>query len=641
MDLKNNIIGQVYTPDYVSDFMVQNVKNQYLSMHGNLDHVEVLEPSAGKGIFLKSLLNMGINDITAFEIDPNLNKTLLDNYPNVKFNFTNFLGSNPNDKYDIIIGNPPYLGQNYNAPIFHELVKEFPICRKYYVGNMDLFYYFIHFGIQKLKPGGLLSYITTNYWLTKSKKTGIKYLKPHIANECYILQYIDLSKLKIFKDALGQHNCIFIFQKKNSLEKEKNINKLIQVVQVKKKNNVKFSDHQYNKLILSKVLENQDDKFIKKYTSALTNNDLAQYDNWNLLYPREVEEIITQIECYCIENENIALLGDFFSIRNGMILIKDEIFILKEYEQILTEGDDILIKINNKFTKLNPHEKRRLKKIYKSRSIIPYGYLPQELEGYVIYFNKFEFSELENGDRESQISRIYPNLTKYLKQYEQELTEILKNAKENSKDIYYPRRGSHIRQEKGNNLVDLEPLYDKSPKIFFKFISQDNEFGYTIDQYYATSDTYFLWPKKPTEFTSLFLLAYLNSNIVRFVFKSRGLAMKRSKTKIEKRIPLPILNGFKSKEKKSIIELIQLLTKLRVNLVNPISDYDAYKFTDELESISHLINTEKKSSKEMIINAINEKRPEDIQEIIDNLFYQLFDLDGKRIDYLMREYYYD
>ncbi|MCJ7652014.1 MAG: Eco57I restriction-modification methylase domain-containing protein, partial [Candidatus Lokiarchaeota archaeon] len=232
MDLKNNTIGQVYTPDYVADFMVQNVKNQYLSIYDNLDQVKVLEPSAGKGIFLKYLLNRGFNNITAFELDPNLYKILSENYPTIKFNFSNFLGSNPSEKYDIIIGNPPYLGQNYNAPIFHELVKEFPICRKFYVGNMDLFYYFIHFGIQKLKPGGLLSYITTNYWLTKSKKTGIKYLKPHIANECYILQYIDLSKLKIFKDALGQHNCIFILQKKTTLEKEKHINKPIQVVQV-------------------------------------------------------------------------------------------------------------------------------------------------------------------------------------------------------------------------------------------------------------------------------------------------------------------------------------------------------------------------------------------------------------------------
>jgi len=641
MDLKNNSIGQVYTPDYIADFMVQNVKNQYLNIHDNLDHVKVLEPSAGKGVFLKSLLNWGFNNITAYELDPNLHKTLLESYPNVIFKFTNFLGSNLNDNFDIIIGNPPYLGQNYNPQIFQELIHKYPICRKYFVGNMDLFYYFIHFAILKLKPGGLLSYITTNYWLTKSKKTGIKYLKPHIANDCYILQYIDLTRLKIFKDALGQHNCIFILQKKSGTEKDKKINKPIQVIQVKKNENVNYSEHQYINLILSEMLENHKSKFIKKYTSALKNNDLDEFGNWNLIYPREVEEIITQIELFCIGDEKIASLGDFFSIRNGLILIKDKIFILKENEQILIEEDEILININKKFTKLNSLEKKRLKKIYKSRSIVPYGYLTQELEGYVIYFDKFEFSELENGDREDQLLKIYPNLAKYLSQYERDLKEILKNANENPRNIYYPRRGSHIRQEKRNGLISLEGLYDNSPKIFFKFVSRDNVFGYAIDQYYATSDTYFLWPKKPSELTPLFLLAYLNSSTVRFIYKSRGLALKRSKTKIEDGIPLPILRNFKSKEKNSIIELIQLMTKFRVSLINPIITYDVNDFIYELKSISHLINLETNSSKEMIINAINDKREEDIQMIIDNLFYQLFDLDGKRIDYLMREYYYD
>ncbi|MBY9017769.1 MAG: Eco57I restriction-modification methylase domain-containing protein [Candidatus Lokiarchaeota archaeon] len=644
MDINKNQLGQIFTPDYMAEFMVKNVKSLYLVKQDIkiLEEVKILEPSAGKGVFLKHLISEGFINITAYEIDQKLETSLLEDYPDVKFKFDNFLGSNPNEKFDIIMGNPPYLGQNYNAKIFQELVENYSICKKYFVGNMDLFYFFIHLGIDKLKPGGLLSFITTNYWLTKSKKTGIKYLKPHITNDCYMIQYIDLSKIKIFKDAKGQHNCIFVLQKKNSNEKEKIIDKYIQVIQINKNKDPNLLDHQYNKLMFSKILDRSNHNSIKKYPSALTNNDLTQYDNWSLLYPREVKEIITQIERFCIENEKIALLGDYFSIRNGMILIKDEIFILKESEQILIEEDDILININNEFTKLNPLEKKRLKKIYKSRAIIAYGYIPQELEGYVIYFNKFEFSKLENGDRASQIYKIYPNLNKYLKQYEQDLAGILKNAKENSRDIYYPRRGSHIRQENGNGLINLEPLYDKSPKIFFKFISHDNVFGYAIDQYYATSDTYFLWPKKPIEFTSLFLLAYLNSNIVRFVFKARGLAMKRSKTKIEKGIPLPILNGFKSKEKNSVIELIQLLTKLLVNSANPISDYDVHDFNDELESTTfYLNNPEKKSFKEMIIKAINDKREEDIQAIVDNLFYQLFDLDGKRIDYLMSEYYHD
>jgi hypothetical protein len=288
---------------------------------------------------------------------------------------------------------------------------------------------------------------------------------------------------------------------------------------------------------------------------------------------------------------------------------------------------------------LNPNEKKRLKKIYKSRVIKPYGYLLEEQQGYLLFFNKSNFKHYEVEERDFQISRIFPNLSNYLKQFEQDLKEILKNAKENPFDFYFPRRGSHIRQNTDKKLVNLEPLYDDGPKIFFKFISQENVFGYTSDQYYATSDTYFLWSKKPTEFSLLFLLAYLNSKIVAFLFKSKSLAVKRSKTKIENGIPLPVLDKFMSTEKKSIIELIQLLTKWLVYSVNSFKGSDVYKFSSQLESSSYLQTAETLTSKEMIIKAMNDKNDELIQEFINNLFYQLFDLDGNRIDYLIKEYY--
>ena len=641
MDSNKNRLSQIFTPDYIAEFMVKNIKQHYFSTHNEstIDKIKILEPCAGKGIFLKHILGEGFTNTTAYELDQNLKTHLLKNYPNVKLKFENFLGSNVNEKFDIIIGNPPYLGQNYNAQIFQELVKNYSICKKYFVGNMDLFYFFIHLGIEKLKPGGFLSFITTNYWLTKSKKTGIKYLKPHIANDCFMIQYIDLSRIKIFKDAKGQHNCIYVLQKKNLLEKEEITDKIIQIIQVNKNEDPNLLDHQYNKLLFSNILDRSNHNSIKKYTSGLTNNDLSGQSNWNLLYPRDIKEIIMQIESFCIKNKNLNLLGDYFSIRNGLILIKDEIFILKENDQLAFEGDDILIKINDKFTKLNPLEKSRLKKIYKSRAVKPYGYLLEEQEGYLLFINKSNFEQFEIGERENQISKIYPNLSKYLKQFEQDLKETLENANENRNDFYFPRRGSHIRQTRDKGLVNLEPLYDNGPKIFFKFISQENIFGYALDQYYATSDTYFLWSKKPTELSLLFLLAYLNSKIVTFLFKSKSLAVKRSKTKIENGIPLPTFSAFKSKEKHSIVELIQFLTKWFVYSADPDLQSDIHKFSSQLESNHYFSTTENLTFKEMVIKAMNANDEDYIQEYINNLFYQLFDLDGNRIDYLIKEYY--
>ena len=200
----NESIGQIFTPNYIAKFMVNNVLKFLGDKKKNPCDLKVLEPSVGEGIFLKYLIKNNFSDISAYEIDDCLKDHLLSNYSNVKFKFENFLGSNLNEKFDLIIGNPPYLGQNYNAEIFQEYIKKYPVCEKYFVGNMDIFYYFIHLGILKLNAGGFLSFITTNYWITKSEKTGIKLLKPHILDECNILQYIDLTNMKLFPGAMAR-----------------------------------------------------------------------------------------------------------------------------------------------------------------------------------------------------------------------------------------------------------------------------------------------------------------------------------------------------------------------------------------------------------------------------------------------------
>jgi hypothetical protein len=67
--------------------------------------------------------------------------------------------------------------------------------------------------------------------------------------------------------------------------------------------------------------------------------------------------------------------------------------------------------------------------------------------------------------------------------------------------------------------------------------------------------------------------------------------------------------------------------------------YNIYKYISQLESFHYLHTPENIPNKEMITKAMKEKDDDYIQEIINNLFYQLFDLDGNRIDYLIKEYY--
>jgi len=571
INLKNNSIGQIFTPEYIAEFMVKNIvklikdQNLFKNKQQSLSNLRILEPSAGKGVFLKFLIEYKFSNITAYEMDINLKHRLMKSYPTVKFEFKNFLGSDLNDSYDMIIGNPPYLGQNYNAEIFQNYVKKYPICAKYFVGNMDLFYFFIHLGILKLNPGGLLSFITTNYWITKSDKTGIKLLKPHILDDCYFIQYIDLRKLKIFKDATGQHNCIFILRKKTDQEKLRYVNKPIQVIQITKNRNSNHFDEKFNTMIFKQVLLRNDNRNIRKYRSAITNNDLKPDRSWNLVYPVEIKEIVDNIEKKCVVNGKISYLKDKFIVRNGLIFIKDDIFILNEGKNLKIEKQDVYIKINKIFTKITDAEKQRLKKIYKSKLIKSYGYIEGEHIGFAIYFNKNEFNGANIKERNRFFKEKYPNLIQYLKQYKTELRNILVNAKENPNDYFFPRRGTFIRSnEKKSNesLIDLEPFYESDKKIFFKYISNDNIFGYSKSSYFATSDTYFLWPRlNQKSIDYIFILAYLNSKLVRFLFNAKNIRLKRSKTKLEDDLPIPFIENFISEIDRKKISLIKKLTK--------------------------------------------------------------------------------
>jgi len=641
--IKDNRIGQIFTPSYIAEFIINNIISFIINSRKDIPTLRILEPSVGEGIFLKYLLENNLFNITAYEMDNKLKETLLESYPNIKFKFENFLGSDPNEKFDLIVGNPPYLGQNYNADLFQDYKKKFPICNKYFVGNMDLFYYFIHLGIEKLNPGGILTFITTNYWITKSKKTGIKLLKPHVLEECYLLQYLDLSHLKLFEGAKGQQNCIFVLQKKTEQEKIQKLNKNIEIIQLFGNKKIGQKDKTFNERAFKELTNKKEMGNVKRYLSALTNNDLKKDESWNLIYPKEVKIIVDKIEHFCKIDGKIALLKDYFIIRNGLILIKDSIFILNEGIDLTIQNNDYFIHISGELLKLNEFEKTRLKKIYKSKSIESYGYNHENFVGYVIYFNKDEFKSQTTDKRNLLLKKKYPNLSKFILQFEKKLREILINAKENPNDIYFPRRGSFIRQYGGGdkeNLIDLEPLYDKAEKIFIKFISKDNIFGYSNTSYYATSDTYFLWPKfQEDKFDFLFILAYLNSKIVHFLFKAKNISIKRSKTKLEQGLPIPNLSNFENKEKEAIIELIKTLT-------NYLVDKSGEKFNKNIESsIEKLFTSDYYSSikynalKEKVIRALRENDSKGIQTTINNLLFQLFDLDEDLINNLLKEYY--
>lgn len=120
MKLKENssaqkLRGGYYTPEILADFILKNVKAK--------KNLKILEPSCGDGAFIESIVkNIDIDNIQVVDaieiIREEAEKVRLKNLGN-KYNILNedFLGYYHNNcsdkKYDLILGNPPYIRYQY------------------------------------------------------------------------------------------------------------------------------------------------------------------------------------------------------------------------------------------------------------------------------------------------------------------------------------------------------------------------------------------------------------------------------------------------------------------------------------------------------------------------------------------------
>lgn len=170
--LKNSVLTSFYTPPEVIQALSTALHEQ------NFQYQRVLEPSAGTGNFIAHL-QQNNTSITAFEKDLLTGKIVTHLYPSAQVKIKGFenIEERQNNSFDIISSNIPF----GDISVFDlSFSRSSDLAKQQAVKNIHN--YFFLKGLETLKEGGLLAYITSQGVLNSLKNRPIREAMMHQAH---------------------------------------------------------------------------------------------------------------------------------------------------------------------------------------------------------------------------------------------------------------------------------------------------------------------------------------------------------------------------------------------------------------------------------------------------------------------------
>jgi len=301
-------LGQVYTPIKIIDEML----TQIFTIKTIDRNTTILDPSCGGGYFLiesfvkiknlclenvddkyileHMLYGIDIDDFSIFLTKMGLlfscqcSKVNF-NVFNIDFLIDSFDLNNVNN-FDIIIGNPPYIGHKNSSAKYKKALYE-----KYsdvFYDKADISYCFFKKSKDLLSPNGIVSFITSRYFM---EALFADRLRLFLINNFYIVSLLDYSGINIFKDVMVSSAVITL------------------------------SNIAGNKNEFSYVKYTEDNCFIEKFNFS---QDKLKNTGWIILNDVD-EQLFNKIES--ISNTYIK---DVCTIKQGIITGLDKAFIVDE-----------------------------------------------------------------------------------------------------------------------------------------------------------------------------------------------------------------------------------------------------------------------------------------------------------------------
>lgn len=380
------------------------------------------------------------------------------------------------EKFDIVIANPPYIGEKGNKSTFRK-IKESPLGKKYGQGKMDYFYYFFHLAIEIAKFNGVICFITTNYYPTA---TSAFLLRQEFKNHTNVIKLINFNELKIFKSAAGQHNMITLLVKGNP-----NPEQMVDTCVTNRQGEATAS-------LLTTILNwsDSDTEYFKIPQSELYRGarlDIVMKSG------RAVDAVLDALATSALK------LKDAAKISEGLQTGANSVFVFNDVPEVLF-GDEV---IASDF----------IKPFLKNSDLLQFGTKPPKQK--VLY--------LPPGIKIDN----YPKILNYLKSHKDLLESRAQIVRSGQPwyQLLWPRD---------------QKVFEMSPKIITPYRSKLNLFFYTEKTFYGGTDTYFIYSNNSQHLKALaaFLNSKLGLVWFKNIGKVKGQIMELTGDNIAS-FPLP------------------------------------------------------------------------------------------------------
>lgn len=302
------INGAFFTPQYIVDYIITNIAPHKSS--------KIIDPSCGSGAFLLGIIRYYVKEfhksvtdiikenlygIDILAYNTRRSRLLIMLYAlmqgeiieeeNIKVYTADSLKYEWPNKFDAVIGNPPYVKfQDLNNLTRNFLTTSYQTTR---TGTYNLYFAFFELGLKLLNDNGRLGYITPNNYFTS---LSAEPLRVFFENNKSVYKIVDFDSTKIFD--VQTYTAISFLDKKN--------NKCIQYARIER--------------------GETPDKFLTDITFTPNFYTDLNRKKWRLLCGDERKNI------NIIENCGIAL-GSLMNICVGIATLKDDVYFIDPFKE--------------------------------------------------------------------------------------------------------------------------------------------------------------------------------------------------------------------------------------------------------------------------------------------------------------------